>query len=402
MQIEGTDTAQNEEPDFFAMDDAEIMSMQPPANAAPAAAAEVVASAAEVVDPPEVDPAAAAVVVDPVVVDPAADPAAAVVVDPLAQGDGEAVVDPAAKPGAKKAPVAKVADPAAVVDPAAKKEETPAAAAAVVDYEAGYKKIMAPFKANGRDVTLQSPEEAVKLMQMGANYTKKMQALQPTLRLVRMLENNQLMDEGQLSYLIDLHQKKPEAIQKLLVESKFDPLSADVEKAATYVPGDHRVGDSEVQFQQALDEIQSTTTGPELIAEVVQQWDADSRTALFRDPRLLAEINNQKANGLYGLISNEIERRRILGDLQGVPFLAAYESVGKDLQAKGLLVPAGTEAPRQDPPVTRVVTPPAEVVNSERARAALAPKATPVAAKEEFNPLAQSDEEFLKSMNGRL
>lgn len=391
MQNENENTTQSGEPDFFAMGDDEVMGMLPPTNAAPAAAVEViVAPVATVVDPVVVAPAAT-VVADPAaaVVDPVA-----VVTDPLANADGDPVV---AAPVAKKEPAAKVDDPAAkAADPVVE------AAAAPIDYEAAYKKIMAPFKANGREITLETPEEAIKLQQMGANYTKKMQALQPTLRLVKMLENNQLLDEGQLSYLIDLHQKKPEAIQRLLADSKFDPLSADVEKAAGYVPGDHRVSENELQFQTVLDDVESTPTGPELLSEVTKQWDADSRQALFRDPRLLAEINNQKANGLYGCISNEIERRRVLGDLQGVPFLAAYEAVGKDLQAKGLLVPAGTEAPRQEPLVTRVVAPPPVVTNSERARAATPTKVIPTTVQEDFNPLAQSDDDFLKSMHGRL
>lgn len=273
----------------------------------------------------------------------------------------------------------------------------------VIDYEAEYKKLMGPFKANGREIQLQSPEEGIKLMQMGANYTKKMQALQPVLRIAKMLENNQLMDEAQLSYLIDLHQKKPEAIQKLLADSKFDPLEADVEKAASYVPGDHRVSESEVQFESVLEDVQSTPTGNELISEVARQWDEDSKQALFRDPRLLMEINNQKAAGLYGRISGEIERRRMLGDLQGVPFLTAYETVGKELHAKGLLVPEAVATPAPAPVATRVAAPAAKVVNSDRARAAMPVKPTASSNKPaDFNPLAVSDDAFLKQMEGRL
>ena len=283
--------------------------------------------------------------------------------------------------------------------------EKPAAAEpAPIDYEAEYKRLMAPFKANGKEFQPQSPDEAVKLMQMGANYTKKMQALQPVLRLVRMLENNQLMDENRLSYLIDLSQGKPEAIQKLLADSKFDPLEADVEKAASYVPGDHRVSDLELQFQTVLEDVESTPTGPELLSEVAKQWDADSKQTIFKEPALLLEINKQKASGLYGLISAEIERRRILGELRGVPFLAAYEAVGRDLQARGLLNPQsrGTQAPVQKPPVQRVVAPNPKVSNDARARAAAPTRAAPSQTSLDINVLAQSDEEFIKQMNGRL
>ncbi|WP_199097221.1 hypothetical protein [Dyella sp. ASV21] len=372
------------EANYFAMSDDEVMGMMPPTKTVPA---EVVETKEEVVDP-------AAVVTDPVV-----DPAS-VVTDPVVE-DPTVVKDPVVDPATKTDPAPKEDATTTTTDPVEPKEDEPTAVEEI-DYKGSYEKIMAPFKANGKDIQLQSPDEAIKLMQMGANYTKKMQALQPALRVVRMLENNQLLDESKLSYLIDLHQRKPEAIQKLLVDSKFDPLSADVEKAAAYVPGDHRVSETEIQFQTVLDDVESTPTGPALIAEVAQQWDADSRQALFKDPRLLAEINNQKASGLYGVISTELERRKVLGEFQGVPFLAAYEVVGKDLQAKGLLAPKPTEAPRQDPPVTRVVAPAPQVANNDRARAAMPTKVTPTPSKEEFNPLAQSDEEFLKSMQGRL
>ena len=44
-----------------------------------------------------------------------------------------------------------------------------------VDYKALYEQVTAPFKANGKTISIQSVEEATQLMQMGANYTKKMQ-----------------------------------------------------------------------------------------------------------------------------------------------------------------------------------------------------------------------------------
>jgi hypothetical protein len=403
---------ENVDQDFLGMSDEEVMGMMPPAPAAttetPAGEGEPAGSAEGEVDTAGQEGGA-----------PAGDEGEP---DPAAAGEGEdgGEADPATadEQGKTKAPVTKTPEELAATagktpakdgegkaKPGEKTPEEKAAEAApvTIDYEAGYKKIMAPFKANGREIQLQSPEEAVKLMQMGANYTKKMQALQPALRVVKMLENNQLLDEGQLSYLIDLHQRKPEAIQKLLADSKFDPLKADEEQAAAYVPGNHRVSDGEIQFQQALDEIEATPTGAELITEVAQQWDADSKQALFKDPRLLTVINGHKANGLYDQIHAELSRRRVLGQFQGVPFLAAYEAVGAEMQTAGLLgKPAEEVAPRQEAVVTRVVPPTSKVANTERAKAAMPTRATPSSAREEVNPLAQSDDEFLKQMQGRV
>ena len=61
-----------------------------------------------------------------------------------------------------------------------------------------YNKIMAPFKANGKMIELRSPEEAVSLMQMGANYTRKMQELQPHRKTLLMLQDNNLLDAEKL------------------------------------------------------------------------------------------------------------------------------------------------------------------------------------------------------------
>ena len=83
----------------------------------------------------------------------------------------------------------------------------------VVDYKAEYEKLLAPFKANGTDMQAQSVEDAIQLMQMGAGFHKKIAALKPAMKQVKLLEKHGLLDEDKLNYLIDLANKKPEAIQ---------------------------------------------------------------------------------------------------------------------------------------------------------------------------------------------
>lgn len=418
---EKTETQVNPEDDIFGMPDDEVMNMA----SAPAAGA-ATTTTTETKTPEQLE--AERVEAERVAAEQAeADRVAAeakvaeagkegtAVVTPPGSAEGKQVEETAEAKAAREAAEAEAAKkqtpPAkeGTATPAAEKKDPPAQTEAVAkaygdwspeEKASALDKLM-KFKANGRDIELTSPEEALKLQQMGANYTKKMQALQPALRVVRMLENNKLLDETQLSYLIDLHQRKPEAIQKLLADSKFDPMSADADKAAGYVPGDHRVSDAEMNFEAVLDEIQSTTTGQELITEVAQQWDAGSKQALFRDPQLMVEINRQKANGLYARISDEVKRRQVLGELQGVPFLAAYNQVGQDLQAKGLLKPKQPETAKQ-PVETRVAAPAAKVVNNEQAKAASSTKVTPATAKTEVNFLDVPDDEFLKQMNGRV
>ena len=57
-----------------------------------------------------------------------------------------------------------------------------------VDYQEFYSQVMKPFKANGKMVELRSPDEAVQLMQMGSNYTQKMQEIASARKLLKTLE----------------------------------------------------------------------------------------------------------------------------------------------------------------------------------------------------------------------
>ena len=205
-----------------------------------------------------------------------------------------------------------------------------------VDYKATHEQIMAPFKANGKTMQVKSVDEAIQLMQMGANYTRKMQELQPHRKTLLMLENNGLLDEGKLSFLIDLDKKNPEAIKKLLQDAKIDPLDVDLEKESTYQEGNHKVSDEEAQFRLVLDELNSNPVGRETLQTINSTWDQASKEVLWKQPEVMNTIYQQRENGVYARITAEIDRRRTLGVIQvGVPFLEAYRVVGDELHKAG-------------------------------------------------------------------
>lgn len=311
-------------------------------------------------------------------------------------------------PEGKKADDAAKTDQKPADDQGKKKDDAPdegRQAPAQIDYKAEYEKIMAPFKANGKEIKLQSPEEVVQLMQMGANYTKKLQALQPNLKLLKMLENNNLLDEGKISFLIDLEQKNPQAIQKLLKESGVDPLDIDTSAEPDYRPGNHKVSDEEMAFNATMEEVASIPEGKETIITINKTWDKASKEALWTDPGILRLMTDQKRSGIYDQIANEIERRRVLGQIGNhVPFLQAYRDVGMEMQQRGafnnIRQPATGQSPAQQDPSrvveTRVKTRKPDS-NSDRARAAAPTRSTPGKPQADFNPLALSDEEFEKT-----
>lgn len=285
-----------------------------------------------------------------------------------------------------------------------------------VDYEALYKQITAPFKANGKMVQMTTPDEIIRLMQQGANYTKKMQGLGPNLRVVRMLEENNLLDESKLNYLIDLNNKNPDAINKLVKEAGLDPMDIDTESDSNYTPNNYSVPEQQIKFETALDEVTTTTAGKEMVVKIHQEWDKESKDAIYKDPNLLRLIVEQKQTGIYDQISAEVERQRMLGQLNDMPSLKAYYQVGQAMQNQGLLKPNGpAPVQRQAPNGQPVNAPQAQtnqsqavetrstarrkpIENSDKVKAAASFKpAKPVSSKADFNPLSMSDEDFMKN-----
>lgn len=436
----GPDDQNSQEVDHLGMSDEDFMKTLPPEPTQAPAAPAGDPPAANTDTPPAGDPPNAA---DDTNLPPAKDPQ-----NPPSQSqeeldrkaaeanvlgaDDKMITDPAAKPpvkeelGADGKPVQKVPGSAEGEGEKDKKPDAPPVETAAVTFpeslaeyspeqsKAALEMLLGPMRANGKDLQVKSPAEAQQLMRMGFNYTKKLQALQPQMRMVTMLTNNNL-DEAGLAYLLDLKQGKPEAIQKLLADSKFDPMSVDTEKAAEYVPGNaHQVSDGEVAFQAALDEVALHPTGPELVTSIAKQWDQASKQALFEDPSILSVLAEHKSNGTYDLVAAEITRKQDLGNVRpGQPYIHTYYETGQEMQAKGLL-PALQKAPQVDktvvnPPAqkqpieTRVVAPPSKVANDDKAKAASPTKAPPSASNSsEPDYLAMSDEEFAKATQGRF
>lgn len=197
-----------------------------------------------------------------------------------------------------------------------------------IDYKGFYEQVMSPFKANGGTVQLRSPQEVVKLMQMGANYTQKMQTLAPYRKKVQMLQKANLLDDDKLNYLIDLSQGNPEAIKKLIKDSKLDPMDLDIYGEQNYVPGNHTVSDAEMQLQTTLDELTSTPEGVQTV-QLARGWDQASLNEIGKDPSILATLHEQRMNGVYDFITKEMQHQKMLGNLpDNIPFLQAYKAVG--------------------------------------------------------------------------
>ena len=274
-----------------------------------------------------------------------------------------------------------------------------------VDYKAEYEKLLKPFKANGRDIQVGSVDDAIALMQMGANYNKKMAALKPNMKLMKMLENHDLLSEEKLNYLIDLSRKDAGAINKLIKESGIDPLTLDTEKADGYTPKSYKVDEREIELDMVLEQIQHSPAYPKTLEVVSKQWDPASRQIVANSPQLLKIINDHVDRGIYDVISAEVERERIFGRLNGMSDIEAYRQVGDSIQARGgfdHLSQKRTDQGQQAPARPVVVQPKPRVADNDKLRemrkaaSTSKPASAPAAPASDFNPLALSDEDFSK------
>ena len=262
-----------------------------------------------------------------------------------------------------------------------------------IDYKGFYEQVMSPFKANGGTVQLRSPQEVVKLMQMGANYTQKMQTLAPYRKKVQMLQKANLLDDDKLNYLIDLSQGNPEAIKKLIKDSKLDPMDLDIYGEQNYVPGNHTVSDAEMQLQTTLDELTSTPEGLQTV-NLARGWDQASLSEIGKDPSILATLHEQRMNGVYDFVMKEMQHQKMLGALpDNIPFLQAYTTVAdyclQRLRTQQQQQQAVANLPRGT--LNQEVN-----TNSAQAKSAAPSGRSRKAASTFVDPFSLSDEEFEK------
>ena len=209
--------------------------------------------------------------------------------------------------------------------------------AVAVDF---YKKVSAPFKANGKEMQVRSAEDVVRLMQMGIDYSRNMQLMKPMKAMDAMLKTHGLNDPAKISYLIDVKNGKPEAIMKLLKDNNIDPLDLNTaDDAPIYRQSNYQQDPKDQDFQEAIDNTMARPGGRELIADVNAMWDDKSKEALREEPAIFDNLLAQKDSGVYEQVKTELEYQRSLNFLTNVPFLQAYHQVSQAMEKAGVFAP---------------------------------------------------------------
>lgn len=260
------------------------------------------------------------------------------------------------------------------------------------NYKDEYNKLLAPFKANGKMMQIENVDDAVVLMQKGANYVKKMVSLKPTLKIAKMLEQNNLLDEDKINFLIDLDKQNPDAIKKLIKDSKIDVEEIDPNAAVDYKSNAYNVSDKEVELDGILETIKETKSFDATLNIITNKLDESSKEILVNSPDIIPIINDQVDSGIYDQIMNVVDRERALGRLVGLNDLQAYKAIGDDLNRQGAFKPVTNTAKVVKSTKTKVV----DSKLKDRKKAASSTKNTPGGKAQSYDPLKMSDAEFEK------
>ena len=275
------------------------------------------------------------------------------------------------------------------------KEDTPETTE--FDYESAYKKVSEPFKANGVNMQVKDPNDIVRLMQMGANYQKKMSQLKPNLKIIKMLENNELLDEAKLNNLIDLSKKDPQAITKLIKESNVDPLEIDKEAPVDYQPNNYSITDKEYNLDRVLDEIKDTETFTRTIDILTKEWDSESRFTISDQPEIIAIVNEHMLSGVFDQVHEKMQQEKILGKFKDIPDVEAYRQTADHMYKANMLTNTQMSKSTDSSTVSSKTDEKADADRDKKRKAAAPVKQTTTKkAPTDEDFLGLSDEDFMK------
>lgn len=204
------------------------------------------------------------------------------------------------------------------------------------DYKQFFDKVTATFTANGKNMQVTDPNDIVRLMQMGLNYNKKMEAIKPYTGIVRTLADNNI-GEQELSFLLDLHKKDPAAIAKLLKDANVDTYDLPDLEESPYETKTKVMSVEQAQLNDVLSDISNQSGGSEIIMHLGNPdiWDNTSLRFFNETPESLYYLLQDKKSGMYDIVLDTIQRDKALGKIPeewlNKPRIELYEFIAQQI-----------------------------------------------------------------------
>lgn len=265
-----------------------------------------------------------------------------------------------------------------------------------------YTKVTAKFNASGKEFQVDNADDVISLMQKGIDYNIKMSTLKPALKMVKALEAHGITQED-IGLLIDIHNRKPEAIASLVKQADIDLYSVDDESVDRYAPTDAQITDEEYEFQNVISSISASPRYADVMQFVANSTVADKQE-VYSHPQILKSLVDHAQLGIFDKVMAEVDKLQVLGRLpQGMTPLQAYHAIGSQMFG-GEPTPS-QEQPRVNSqvqqPIPKPVQRPVQQPQSNTARRAAAAPSNAAKPGAKPKPTAHdlftmSDEEFSK------
>ena len=263
------------------------------------------------------------------------------------------------------------------------------------DYKANLDAIMAPLKANGKEIQVKSAEDARRLIQMGLNYDDKMVAIKPVRQAGKALEKagiikDGIIDEDALNRMIDFNNGDIDVMKERLKELEIDPLDLDLE-STNYQAQNHMVSEHSME----LDDIQTqlnTRGSTEQVVTALNSMDEGSKNYFSDNPQQLLGLEQDITNGVFDEINGNVQYERRMGRLNGKTDMEAYIEFA---QARG------QSMRDQEQEQINTIPKATKTVNASKRAKAAGSKPAPSKTTEAVNPFDLTDEEFEKQFGSQ-
>ena len=234
------------------------------------------------------------------------------------------------------------------------------------------------IQMNGAEVTINSLAEAKQLLEASGQHYQDAQAYNQSKDLIKALQANSI-DSDKLAFAIDLLNKDPKAINALVKDLDLVEILDD---SSEYVPQQLPQSDpAQDQMQTVLKSLEASPTYNRTVQVVGQQWDTESLAMFKQNPSWMVELNDHIANGTFDTVSNEVQKRRMMGLIpKGMSDYQVYNMVGESMYA-----------PQQH---VQPISKPVRQSNVAQKKAMSTPRSKPTVTEQSEDILNMSSEDF--------
>lgn len=201
-------------------------------------------------------------------------------------------------------------------------------------------KVTGDFKANGKTVKgITDADKIVKNLQMSTGLTDKLAGYKAVKPVEKALKDRGLLNNpDEFNMLMGLQDRDPEAIRQYLSNANIDPMELELE-GVNYVAPDTTTAPIALMFEETQSIAENYGVGDKFSNTILNEWDEDSVSIMFRDEATAKTMSNQLAmqmdNGIYDRVIAQAENMKLTDyAFRGLNSYEQYQEASKVINAE--------------------------------------------------------------------